>query len=531
MAVATVSGNSECHTCGISQITVWNSRTGRETWTRNLADEAVAGVHFHPDSGHLIVAGTIGSTADLGVPTPDAGVAGGTATSERVSVSIRDAATGELINRFGEGHTRLVASAAATNAPILATLDSTQTLAIWDIENQKLLQSRKLSIDQSVLGRWLSIGRSVLFVSPDGLLVACVNQQEKHLLLDAQDLTHAINLPLKTFVEFSADGKYLLPVQDTIPNSRMSQTSGWAVEQLRVFLDGTKTLPDGVLPPAQVLPWTQQLASDDRSIAALGFPDLKPRIARILTQPQASGFHFRTSGWNPDLSTLTLFDKNANSPILLWNLKKTANSRTRFQLPVGPVIRSIASPAAMPAPAAVSMGPQEPLDMPAPPASVPAPPASVPAPPAPPAEAVAAPPAPANGSPTGATDSFDWALHNRLRHEYATGGEAKKSLEQCDIILANVVMDAYTLNCLGAEESDPKAAVEELLRHADMFAEFRFVQAACLIRAAELKENSEEASKLLKQVATFDDEKLAKYRELAKRKLAKGQQGQDSSSQ
>ncbi len=112
---------------------------------------------------------------------------------------------------------------------------------------------------------------------------------------------------------------------------------------------------------------------------------------------------------------------------------------------------------------------------------------------------------------------FDWDLHNELRHLYATRDQ-KKSFYHCDVILKNRPMDGYILDILGARDaaSDRAAAVQRLLDAADRYPEYKFVAAACRLKAAELLgEDRTRRKELLNQVAALKGEGLERYRVLA----------------
>lgn len=114
-------------------------------------------------------------------------------------------------------------------------------------------------------------------------------------------------------------------------------------------------------------------------------------------------------------------------------------------------------------------------------------------------------------------DRFDWAAHNELRHLYG-GVDEKKSLHHCDVIFKHRPMDGYTLDVLGARDKQKPA--EKLLKAAAKYPEFKFVFAACTLRAAELTEDREARKALLKKVAEMKGDGLDRYRASAGAKLA-----------
>jgi tetratricopeptide (TPR) repeat protein len=109
--------------------------------------------------------------------------------------------------------------------------------------------------------------------------------------------------------------------------------------------------------------------------------------------------------------------------------------------------------------------------------------------------------------------AFDWQLHNELRHLYL-GVDDKKSFYHIDIILRHRVMDDYTLDVLGARGADkaPAKAVADLLAAAVKHPEYRFVTAACLLKAAELTSDAAQRKQLRKRLAALLGDDLEGYR-------------------
>jgi serine/threonine-protein kinase len=120
---------------------------------------------------------------------------------------------------------------------------------------------------------------------------------------------------------------------------------------------------------------------------------------------------------------------------------------------------------------------------------------------------------------------FDYLLHNELRHLYADVDE-KKSLHHCDVIFSNATMDSYTLGCLGggsaADAKAKKEAAMKLLRWPEKYPEYRFVAAACWLKAAELlSDDRAKKNELLEKVTTMKGDDLGSYRAAAEAELHK----------
>lgn len=115
---------------------------------------------------------------------------------------------------------------------------------------------------------------------------------------------------------------------------------------------------------------------------------------------------------------------------------------------------------------------------------------------------------------------FDWKTHNELRDLYGRVRDEKSSLKQCDIIFKNSFMDGYTLDCCGARNPDKNAGAAELIRKAEKFPEFKYLFAACLIKAAELQSPDDESrAENLRRVVELEGDALERYRELARNSL------------
>ncbi len=83
---------------------------------------------------------------------------------------------------------------------------------------------------------------------------------------------------------------------------------------------------------------------------------------------------------------------------------------------------------------------------------------------------------------------YDLLKRDELRTLYATFGDDEKALEQSDIILASQLNDEKTLLLLAEPStiSSGNTTVELLLNLAIRYPQYKFVQAAARIRAADL---------------------------------------------
>ena len=77
--------------------------------------------------------------------------------------------------------------------------------------------------------------------------------------------------------------------------------------------------------------------------------------------------------------------------------------------------------------------------------------------------------------------TFDFGLHNELRHLYG-GLDERKSMIQCDIIFRNSFLDDYMFQVLGGKDPDPGKAVQALTAVARRYPDLPNLAAACWIR-------------------------------------------------
>ncbi|MGE0487964.1 MAG: hypothetical protein AB7S38_01985 [Vulcanimicrobiota bacterium] len=115
---------------------------------------------------------------------------------------------------------------------------------------------------------------------------------------------------------------------------------------------------------------------------------------------------------------------------------------------------------------------------------------------------------------------FDFELHNELRHLYGDVDQGR-SLHHSDVILKNAPMHGYILDILAGWEKDPAKAVEKLSYWPRKYPRFRFVKAACYLRAGDLIKSSDphRAAVFYHRVAGMQDEELADNRNLAQIRL------------
>lgn len=88
--------------------------------------------------------------------------------------------------------------------------------------------------------------------------------------------------------------------------------------------------------------------------------------------------------------------------------------------------------------------------------------------------------------------SFDWSLHNELRHLYA-GIDPKKSMSHVEVILKQNVLDGYIMGVLSGFQFDKAVAIRSLSKTATEYSEFPNVAAACWIWAGDLAKDPKTA--------------------------------------
>lgn len=115
---------------------------------------------------------------------------------------------------------------------------------------------------------------------------------------------------------------------------------------------------------------------------------------------------------------------------------------------------------------------------------------------------------------------FNYELHNELRHLY-NDIDQERSLYHTDIILRNAPMREYMLDILAGWEKDPVKAVEKLAQWPQRYPRFRFVKAACYLRAGDLikPDDPQRAKIFYRRVAGMQGQELAEYRNLAEIRL------------
>lgn len=127
------------------------------------------------------------------------------------------------------------------------------------------------------------------------------------------------------------------------------------------------------------------------------------------------------------------------------------------------------------------------------------------------------------------TQPYSWDLHNELRHAYFETGASSQSLQQIDIILAHSLMDDYMLHIASdwTLDEDNEAAVTKYLQLAREYPLLVHLKAACLIRAAQLLQDTQPqwARQLLLDAAAvrYPDgdpgQNLDQYHALAQRQI------------
>lgn len=121
-------------------------------------------------------------------------------------------------------------------------------------------------------------------------------------------------------------------------------------------------------------------------------------------------------------------------------------------------------------------------------------------------------------------DVFSPKLHNELRHCYATSDQPAEAMQECELLLANSVMDAYILNILSDWELDKhrNKAIANLLRSARTAQGCNCVKAACWARVGDLYRDAgapTSAAFYYHIVLTQDSNTASAYHALAEQRL------------
>ena len=117
-------------------------------------------------------------------------------------------------------------------------------------------------------------------------------------------------------------------------------------------------------------------------------------------------------------------------------------------------------------------------------------------------------------------DKVGWRTHSKLRHSYFQVGDEKSAYEQIDIIFKKSFMNDWVLKTCAGWKTEPAAAAAELVRRANQYPEFKFLTAACLIKAAEFQSRDDPSrSANLRRVVEMEGEALGPYRKLAETSL------------
>ena len=118
--------------------------------------------------------------------------------------------------------------------------------------------------------------------------------------------------------------------------------------------------------------------------------------------------------------------------------------------------------------------------------------------------------------------SFNFQWHNNLRNQFASS-DMRKSMEQCDIIFANSIMDEYTLKILSDWElgKDNEKAAVSLKSKMKLYPDLKYFNAAILIKLGDISDNKVEAKEYYDIVKATISPDLKEYRDLASKKLNK----------
>lgn len=83
---------------------------------------------------------------------------------------------------------------------------------------------------------------------------------------------------------------------------------------------------------------------------------------------------------------------------------------------------------------------------------------------------------------------FDFGVHNELRHLY-NDIDPKRAMHHCDVIFKHSPMHGYILDILAGWEKDPGRAAANLKAAAERYPDFRYLRAACWLKAAQLSDD------------------------------------------
>ena len=117
--------------------------------------------------------------------------------------------------------------------------------------------------------------------------------------------------------------------------------------------------------------------------------------------------------------------------------------------------------------------------------------------------------------------SFNWRLHNQLRHEYWAAGKPDKAMQQIEVILANSPLDGYKMDILGGHKSQGTERVKQLLEQIENNPDLPNVVAACWISAAHAEADKVVASQYLTKAAAVQGAAPA-YKEAAMKRAGSG---------
>ena len=115
-----------------------------------------------------------------------------------------------------------------------------------------------------------------------------------------------------------------------------------------------------------------------------------------------------------------------------------------------------------------------------------------------------------------ASQTFDYDLHNGLRHEYHYAGKRDLEIEQCDIILKHLPMHGYTLDCMGAREENKQDAIDNLAAVVKEYPEYVHAATACRVKIALLNDDPLQRERLLYPLRDIQDPTLNAYLKIIK---------------
>ncbi|MFO0425742.1 MAG: hypothetical protein ACK526_04170 [Planctomyces sp.] len=173
----------------------------------------------------------------------------------------------------------------------------------------------------------------VIALNGDGTLVSVTWEQQPARVFqtDAPEKSVALTLPFDTIADFSDDSKQLITSGSADYSQVAVATPAWNSADLIASLTDR----------AADVKTAQRLASRRGDADGTSVRAQDPRLDNhhgelVLSRPQLTGVKASSMAWVGENSIVAIPDQNTNGPVLLWDLKRTSESRPRFTLPVSP---------------------------------------------------------------------------------------------------------------------------------------------------------------------------------------------------